>query len=66
MMRRLPLLMAALSFVDFIDDLSSGIPMSGIPGIETSVGLTYTTAAFLVAIGFSRVASPEAQASRMG
>ena len=40
-MRRLPFLMAALLFVDFIDEFSSGIPTVGIPGIEATFELTY-------------------------
>jgi MFS family permease len=48
MFRRLPLLMAALLFVDFIDEFSAGMPMVGIPGIEATFTLDYTTAAFLV------------------
>lgn len=48
MFRRIPLLMAALLFVDFLDEFSAGMPTVGIPGIESTFDLSYTTAAFFV------------------
>lgn len=48
MLRRLPFLMAALFFVDFLDEFSAGVPTVGIPGLEATFSLGYTAAAFLV------------------
>jgi MFS family permease len=49
--RRLPFLMMALLFVDFIDEFSSGVPTVGIPGIQSNFELSYSAAAFLVFTG---------------
>jgi len=49
--RRLPFLMVALLFVDFIDEFSSGVPVVGVPGIQEDFGLRYSAAAFLVFTG---------------
>lgn len=50
-LRRLPFLMMALLFVDFIDEFASGVPTVGVPGIQTDFDLTYSGAAFLVFTG---------------
>jgi predicted MFS family arabinose efflux permease len=49
--RRLPFLMVALLFVDFIDEFASGMPTVGVPGIQADFELRYSTAAFLVFTG---------------
>jgi MFS family permease len=49
--RRLPFLMMALLFVDFIDEFASGMPTIGVPGIQADFELRYSTAAFLVFTG---------------
>ncbi len=50
-LRRLPFLVLALLFVDFIDEFASGIPTVGIPGIQSDFELSYSAAAFLVFTG---------------
>ncbi len=50
-LRRLPFLMMALLFVDFIDEFSSGMPTVGTPGIQADFGIRYSTAAFIVFTG---------------
>ena len=50
-LRRLPFLMIALLFVDFIDEFAAGVPTVGIPGLQADFELTYSTAAFLVFTG---------------
>ena len=49
--RRLPFLMMALLFVDFIDEFASGMPTVGIPGIQSDFDIRYGMAAFLVFTG---------------
>ena len=49
--RRLPVLMLALLFVDFIDEFAAAIPPVGIPGIQADFDLSYSSAAFFVFTG---------------
>ena len=46
--RRLPFILAALLLVDFIDEFASGVPTVGVPGIQDSFELTYSTAALII------------------
>ena len=49
--RRLPFLIVALLFVDFIDEFASGMPTIGAPGIQSEFGIRYSTAALIVFTG---------------
>ncbi len=50
-LRRLPVLMMALLFVDFIDEFASGMPTIGAPGLQSEFEIRYSTAAFLIFTG---------------
>jgi MFS family permease len=50
-LRRLPFLMMALLFVDFLDEFASGMPTVGIPGMQSDFEIRYSTAAFLIFTG---------------
>jgi MFS family permease len=49
--RRLPTLMLALLFVDFIDEFSSGVGPIGTPGLRAEFALRYSVAAFVIFTG---------------